>query len=140
VPDAGGAEEGLIGGLLGGALRVVFRLVSPDESATVQNGRFLLQVPAGALSYDARYSIAYSTIGAVEASLSPHGAVFDNPVELEIDLAGTSLANEPDVTLYWWDEDHEEWVDVGGSWDRNTQKLTSTLEHFSRYRPGRAGW
>jgi hypothetical protein len=94
----------------------------------------------GALPKATSYSMSYRITGPAQVDLGPHGAEFDVPVELSIDLSGSSLATAPDVTLYWWDEAHAQWVDVGGVWDAQSGTLTSELDHFSSYRPGRAGW
>lgn len=136
---ADGAELGLLDWLLR-VVRSVVRIVLPTQSAVLEENIYRLEVPVGALPRSAVYSMTYQAGGPAQVTLGPHGAEFQVPVELSIDLSETSLADAPDVTLYWWDEDNEEWVDVGGVWDPSTGVITSELEHFSRYRPGRAGW
>lgn len=141
-PESGSKSSGLLGGLARTLTRLVsiVEFVLPTESAVLESGRYLLSVPAGALDYPAEYRLEHAAGAVVQVDLFPHGAEFDNPVLLEIDLRGTSLAQYNDITLYWWDEVSGEWVDVGGAWDPASKTLSTELEHFSRYRPGRAGW
>lgn len=136
---AEGSELGLLDFLLR-LVQSVVRVVLPTQSAVLEGHIYRLEVPAGALPRSAVYSMTYQQSGPAEVNLGPHGAEFDVPVELSIDLSNTSLADAPDVTLFWWDENRGRWVDVGGVWDPSTETLTAELEHFSRYRPGRAGW
>ncbi|MCA9728273.1 MAG: hypothetical protein R3E12_07005 [Candidatus Eisenbacteria bacterium] len=141
TPDAGsdGTELGALD-LLSRVIQSVVEVVLPTESAVIESGIYRLEIPAGALPDPTTYSMQYRDRGPVEVELGPHGSVFDVPVQLSIDLSGSTLASGSDVSLYWWDEDHGQWVDVGGTWDPATSTLTASLAHFSRYRPGRAGW
>lgn len=136
---ADGTELGLLDWLLR-VVRSIVMIVLPNQSAVLEGDIYRLDIPKGALSRRAVYSMTYQASGPAQVTLGPHGAQFNVPVELSIDLSGTSLADAPDVTMFWWDEDHGVWVDVGGVWDPSTGTITSELEHFSRYRPGRAGW
>lgn len=141
--DAGRTQSSGLLGTVGRLLRGIVTLVEvvlTGEGGTLESGRFTLTVPPNALDYDAAYTMTYKTIGAVQVDLGPHGAEFDVPVTLTVDLGGTNLAGDDDVTLFWWDEASGTWVDVGGVWDPASNTLTTELEHFSRYRPGRAGW
>jgi len=136
---ADGSELGLLDFLLR-LVQTVVRIVLPTESAVLEGHIYRLEIPRGALPRSTVYSMTYQASGPVEVTLGPHGAQFAVPVELSIDLSKTSLAGAPDVTLFWWDESRSQWVDVGGVWDPRTNTLTTDLDHFSCYRPGRAGW
>lgn len=114
--------------------------IDPAKGGRLQSGRHTLDVPAGALPWTVPFTMDYYNRGVVSVELGPHGAQFDVPVTLTIDLHGTTARPSDDITLYWWDETNGVWVDVGGTWDPSTMTLTTQLDHFSCYRPGRAGW
>ena len=114
--------------------------IDPARGGRLQSGRHVLDVPAGALPWTVPFTMDYYNRGVVSLELGPHGAQFDVPVTLTIDLHGTTARPSDDITLYWWDEANGVWVDVGGTWDPSTMTLTTQLDHFSCYRPGRAGW
>jgi hypothetical protein len=144
VPAAGDSGSVTLGGRGRGRLvRVVEEeLILPALGGKVHAGRYELCVPPLALDTPAVYTIEYAEPGIVQVELGPHGAVF-NPnrkVKLDIDLTGTTADPDDVITLYWYDESTGQWVDVGGLWNPNTMTLKAELEHFSVYRPGRAGW
>ncbi|MEZ4652392.1 MAG: hypothetical protein R3E12_02000 [Candidatus Eisenbacteria bacterium] len=116
------------------------QLVNPGLGGEIDTGRYTLIVPPGALPSAALYTVDYKNAGIIEVELGPHGAQFNAPVTLRIDLTGTTASPNDDITLYWWDEDSFSWVDVGGTWDPATMTLTTQLDHFCTFRPGRAGW
>ncbi len=141
-PESGDASTGLfdrIRSITNSLIHLVVEII-PGDGGVLESGPFELIVPPGALDYVADYEMSHTRFGYVQVDLGPHGAEFDAPVTLNVDLSGTGLARYDDITLYWWDEDAEEWVDVGGTWDPDSNMLSTELEHFSRYRPGRAGW
>jgi hypothetical protein len=70
--------------------------------------------------------------------LEPHGIQFLAPVELEIDLSGTDFEPYTDWSIWWYLEDSGLWEDQGGVYDSG--KVRVSLDHFSRYSAGRAGW
>jgi hypothetical protein len=145
VPDQVSTPEGL-GDLLGGIVRGLFRVVKVVTDAlggTLELSRFKVVIPSGALE------TATETItlidrqaidGAVSCELLPHGISFERPVTLSMSLKGTNVDPNAAYTIYWYDEAAGRWVDIGATWDPNTQTVTAQLDHFSRYRAGRAGW
>ena len=77
--------------------------------------------------------------GSLECELEPHGLQFLSAVTLETDLNGTNYDDEHDDWTTWWmNENADAWQDQGGVFVSG--KIYSDLWHFSRYRPGRAGW
>ncbi len=114
--------------------------INPTKGGQLVSGRHQLTVPAGALPWTVPFTMDYQTTGIVRVELGPHGSRFDVPVTLKINLNDTSALPSDDITLYWWNEDDGEWVDVGGVWDPSTMTLTTELDPFSIYQPGRAGW
>lgn len=114
--------------------------INPSTGGQLVSGRQTLTIPPGALPWTVPFTMDYYTTGIVRVELGPHGAQFAVPVTLTFDLHGTSALPSDDITLYWWDQDNGEWVDVGGVWDPSTMTLTTELDHFSVYQPGRGGW
>jgi hypothetical protein len=70
--------------------------------------------------------------------LLPHGIKFDKPVTLTVDLSGTGIGPEEDATIYWFDPEARDWVDLEANWQWPIASIQ--LDHFSRYGSGRAGW
>jgi hypothetical protein len=114
--------------------------IDPAIGGRLHSGRHTLDVPPGALPWTVPFTMDYYNHGVVSVELGPDGAHFAVPLTLSIDLHGTTALPTDDITLYWWDEANGVWVDVGGTWDPSTMTLTTQLDHFSCYRPGRAGW
>jgi hypothetical protein len=128
------AEEGYVEGSA---------LVDAQFGGVVQAGRFKLLVPPGALAQDTEIVVRDVTAeegGIVTGELLPEGLTFLKPVYLQVDLEGTTAEGWSDANLFWYDPDTGQWVDQGGFYSPWTHKLWAPLEHFSRYRPGRAGW
>ncbi|MBK8231871.1 MAG: hypothetical protein IT349_18330 [Candidatus Eisenbacteria bacterium] len=133
VVDGGGAISNGSGS--GRAKKVKRQLVVAAQGGTIVNGRYSITVPPGALSYDTEYQVTDNNNGFVECDLSPHGAQFNAPVTLEIDLNGTT--GDSDCTVYWWNASTHTWVDMQGHVNPATNVLSVQLPHFSKYR---AGW
>lgn len=116
--------------------------IQPAVGGKLEAGRYSMTVPPYALNTVAVYTMEFTEPGIVEVQLGPHGAVFNEgrSVRLDIDLHGTDVGPDDDITLYWLDESTGQWVDVGGVWTPQTMTLKAELDHFSTYRPGRAGW
>lgn len=103
-------------------------------------GRVSVEIPKGALKKDTDITVCIITEGLefLDFELLPHGLQFNKPVTVRVNTHGLGLSADDDVTQYWWDEAALEFVDIGGQWNYPT--MTSTLDHFSKYRTGRAGW
>ncbi len=115
-------------------------LVSAKEGGVVSWGRFLLEIPAGALSEDTVVEISRPDPGFVMCELEPHGLEFDKPVILRIDYGGTAAeaaeASIPAFGIYWFDETSGTWVMVGDRIDADADRMEAELEHFSKYGSG----
>lgn len=137
-PTPASSSRGRSGpGTGGGGANIVRRVVRPDENVTLTTGRYSLAIPSGALYYTCIWGVVGTASGPIEVQLYPHGATFHNDVTMTIDLSGTSAEGQQNVWLYWYDDQHHSWVNVGGEWDPTTHQLVTPLHHFSRYR---AGW
>ncbi|MBU1699780.1 MAG: hypothetical protein KJ970_04660 [Candidatus Eisenbacteria bacterium] len=116
--------------------------IDPKVGGEYTQGRFTLTVPPGATGDTLNLTVKDLTSdrGQVIVELGPHGVEFDQRVTLTIDLSGTTLADYSDVTIYWYNEETGEWVDMNGTYDPMTRSVSAELEHFSLYGGGRAGW
>lgn len=134
---AGAIRNGNVGGL-GTVLVVESELVDPAIPATIENGRFTMKVPAGALDGVAVFKLTRDPAGyQVVCTLEPHATPFNTPVEVYFDLHGTDAALHENVRAQWYDESSGTWKDVPSVWDPKTQILIGYYEHFCS---GRAGW
>ncbi|MCA9727954.1 MAG: hypothetical protein KC729_09750 [Candidatus Eisenbacteria bacterium] len=115
------------------------RVVPSASGGELDFGIFHLSIPPGALATDTSYRLEVPEASSVRVNLYPHGAKFLKPVTITVDLSQATNVGD-DATLYWYDEDNGEWVNVGGTFDRQTRTLVTKLSHFSTYAPGRAGW
>ena len=113
----------------------VKRMIYAAQGGTIVNGRYTLIIPPNALDRDVEYELQDANNGYAEVDLAPHGAQFHVPVTLVMDLH-SSNANVF-TQLFWRDDDHHTWVPMGGVYNPSTQRLTTSLPHFSKYR---AGW
>ena len=117
------------------------RLIRARNGGEVQQGRFKVTIPPGALASDTYITIRDRSYWYVRCELEPHGIQFQQPVTLEIDLRGLSWAPYTDWSVFWH-EDDDTWVDQHGVFANG--RVSAQLWHFSEYAPGadrgRAGW
>lgn len=133
--SAGSLVGGVVFGGGPGSPVVVNTLILPQLGGVITNGRYTLIVPPGALSAPAVFTVQDNRNGYIEVELGPHGSVFNLPVTLVVNLAGTNA--DRNTKLYWWDDSNGMWVNMGGSTNPLTRTLIVPLPHFSKYR---AGW
>lgn len=114
--------------------------IDRDDGGTVLLDGIELVFPPKSLEHDTDITIVRypTTPDRVVFDLLPHGIEFEKPVTLTIDVALSELRPWDEVTIYWWDPDEKAWVDLEADW--NYPLVTVTLDHFSRYGTGRAGW
>jgi hypothetical protein len=116
-------------------------LILADLGGSVTAGRYSVVIPPGALDKDTTIRVkSLETPGVVKCQLFPHGLVFLKPVRLFMDLHGTDAQPGEDIDVFWFDPDHGQWVDIGGTFDSQTMLLWADLPHFSTYAGGRHGW
>lgn len=115
-------------------------VIDAKAGGQLQSGRVRLDFPPGALTEDTEITIVNLKRAdeKVYFELLPHGLQFQIPVSLTVYLGGTGVGPHDDLRQYWWDTNTGEWVDIGGAWQ--FPSLVTSLDHFSRYRTGRAGW
>ncbi|MEZ4651189.1 MAG: hypothetical protein R3E97_20845 [Candidatus Eisenbacteria bacterium] len=133
--------EGTTIGASGDGLEVLLtKTVSARRGGVVQVGRYKLTFPPNALAEDTEITIAQgvSTNLSTTFELLPHGIQFQEPVTLEVWLGDMLLSPTDDVRQYWWDETSNTYVDMEGTWSYPT--VSTPIEHFSKWKSGRAGW
>jgi hypothetical protein len=119
-----------------------------NTDAMVQNGRWRVEVPAGAIDGPARITITIPGAKgtACDLSIAPaeknHFAV---PVRLVADCHGVPPHKLMGYAIYWYNPDTQGWVKVPGSQvDLKKKTVSAPLEHFSIYAvgpaPGKPGW
>lgn len=114
--------------------------IDPSSGGAVEQSVFRLDVPAGALNSAATVQMTVESANQVKVHLGPDGLQFTEPAELFIDLSEIVGTLSGPYSMFWWDPDAEEWVNIGGDWDPETRILRAAIWHFSDYAPGRAGW
>lgn len=137
------------------ARKTVSARISGLLGGKMQCGRFFLVVEP--LSFLGDGTITMSTIDSTimicDVEISPASLNgFRKPVKLALDTTGLNVACDS-LTMYWYDPDRKDWVDMhveteleddpaflGLPFPSNMKGIAATLEHFSRYGGGKAGW
>jgi hypothetical protein len=156
TPGAAAQSSSLLGGLVGtvgtvvgGLVKLVVRTLDivGNIGGTLINGRFRVDVPAGAIDGNATISISTSAQSPeCQLDITPadrnHFAV---PVKLTIDCSSVSPTVLRNYVVLWWNPATSAWEAVPGSTvDLNKRTVSAPLQHFSRYSvgpaDGKAGW
>jgi hypothetical protein len=105
-----------------------------DEGGSLELNGFRVDIPAGALPYDALVTIDLPTdelLGKhLLAEFGPHGIQFNAPVRISFPLDGV-LLNGNAVEVTRWENDA--WTPLGGTVSGDGKTLSSTTPHFSTY-------
>ncbi|MHC4354831.1 MAG: hypothetical protein ACYS0H_19185 [Planctomycetota bacterium] len=115
----------------------VTKTISAVAGGTISNGRVTLEFPPHALEMDTEITIEMLNDGTLGVELGPHGTQFNHPVTMTMDLSGTTAeGHSSDTTTLWYNEDFDWWelIDKYPSGDSNV--LSASLEHFSKFRGG----
>lgn len=115
----------------------VFEWIDGAEGGTIENGRFSLNFAPGAFPGRIKIELIDTTEDYLKCELYPEGIYFNAPVVLTVDVAETT-GDDDMTTLYW--NDRGDWTDVGSWYSSGEHTVSTNLEHFSEYAPGRAGW
>jgi hypothetical protein len=163
APDAGTAapqsvamanrtaqSNGLIGDLVGGVVKLLVRVLNVVGSVggSLTNGRWRVDVPAGAFEGSATVSIGVESLASPScdleiAPLSKNN--FAKPVMLTANCSSVPDVLLRNYVILWWNPAARRWVEVSGSKVDLTRKTVSApLQHFSKYavgpKGGKAGW
>jgi hypothetical protein len=142
--------QGLIGSLVDGLLGLLVRTLNLVGSlgGSLANGRWRVDVPAGAVEGNATVSLGVpnSTSGECGLEIWPADKnSFQKPVTLTVDCRSVSSDRLRTYVIHWYNPSTRQWVPVQGSRvDLTTKTVSAPLLHFSRYAVGplgtKAGW
>ena len=140
----GTASQGVSRAGTVGALSVSSTVkIDGSRGGTVKAGRFSVKLPAGAFSGPATVTIsmADSTVMICNLSITPQSAnKFKSPAELTADLGSPSLTDASAFTMYWYDPVRLTWVNLFYKSKVAGSLISTSLDHFSTYAAGKAGW
>lgn len=111
------------------------KFVRASEGGYVELNGFRVDIPAGALPYDALITIDLPTdellAKHVIAEFGPHGIQFNTPVTISFPLQGVLLSGGEALTVGRWE--NNAWTRLGGTISADGMSLFSTTPHFSDY-------
>lgn len=114
--------------------------ITAAEGGSVQLNGFRVDIPAGALPYDALVTIDLPTdetlAKRVLAEFGPHGIQFNTPVSISFPLEGTLYTGGAMEVARWEDG---AWNRLGGGVSADGTRVTGTTPHFSAYATVSAG-
>ena len=117
--------------------------IDGSRGGTLRAGRFTVKIPAGAFSGPATVtvSMADSTVMICDLTIAPGSAnKFQVPAQLTADLSAPNITDATNFTMYWYDPAGKVWVNLFAKSTISGTNVTSSLEHFSTYAAGKAGW
>jgi len=139
-----------LGSILDPLVRLIFKFVNINGllGGTVANGRWRLDVPAGAIAGSATVGIGVpsaSSFGCQLEILPASMNHFSTPVRLTANCRDIDRDQLKDWVIWWFDPAAKKWVQVqGSSVDLTRGTVSAPLPHFSAYavgpRDGKAGW
>jgi hypothetical protein len=110
------------------------KFITAAQGGFVELHGFRVDIPAGALPYDAVVTIDLPTdVGLakrVMAEFGPHGVQFNTPVTLSFPLTGVSVGTGPLEVGRW---ENGGWTGLGGWLSTDGLRLHGTTPHFSTY-------
>ena len=136
----------IVDGLVGLLVRVL-NLVG-DLGGTLSNGRFRLDIPAHAISGNAKVALGVRSFSSPDCAieiLPQDKNHFDVPVTLTVDCRLVPRDRLAGYVILWYNPTTNAWVPVPGSTvDLTNKTVSAPLTHFSRYQvgtnDGKAGW
>ena len=117
--------------------------IDGEKGGALLCGRYSLKVPSGAFKGLGVITMTMrdSTVMVCNLSISPVSLNnFNTPVELTADLSSTNMLDASGCTNYWYDPTRTLWVSLIAKSRCSGSLITTTLDHFSTYGSGKAGW
>jgi hypothetical protein len=117
-------------------IELASQVIRNETGGEVSGGRYLLQVPAGAMPVEeAVFTISEVSPDMVMCDIEPHGIQFLVPVRIIIDCDGTTAEGQVmETRLVYFNEEMGWWELIpGGPWPEDPDKFCGFLDHFSRY-------
>ena len=139
------ARQDPLGGIVGALPRLVTRVtnLAGDLGAALENGRWSVDVPAGAIEGDARITItvAYSKSGECTMDVVPADKnKFDVPAIVTVSCPSLTDDQLSQSVIMEFDPVARRWFDVPGSKvDMSHRSVSAPVDHVARYTVGPAG-
>jgi hypothetical protein len=139
----------LIGGLVsvvGDVVNLVVRVLNLVGSlgGSLTNGRWRVDVPAGAVDGDATVTLGVPTTTSDNCQLEILPTTknhFATPARLTVTCPGVPSSALSNYTIFWLDPATRKWVPVESTVDLNAKTVSAPLQHFSTYCVGsKASW
>jgi hypothetical protein len=143
-PPSQGSQDPL-GGILGALPRLVTRVanLAGDLGASLENGRWSVDVPAGAIEGDARITIvvAYAKSGECSMEVVPADKnKFDVPAIVTVTCPSLTDDQLSQSVIMEFDPATRRWFDVPGSMvDMSHRNVSAPVDHVARDTVGPAG-
>lgn len=105
-----------------------------------QHGKSRLNFKSGDVSQNVLVTFSWESTGLLEggAEFSPHGTVFNNPVQIRLSYKDADLTgiNEEDIKIWYFNEEDGVWELIAGEVHSDDKFVQGYIEHFSRYAIG----
>ena len=131
----------------GGSTQNQGTLLTETLGGTVRNGRWRVEVPAGAVVGAARISVTPNSAhpGIVNLGIFPSEKnYFATPVLLVVDVRTVPTSKVRDWFISWYNPATRTWVRMPSTVDTRKKTISVSLSHFSTYcvgpAAGRSGW
>jgi len=148
TPSSDGSRT-LLGSILDPLVKLVFRVVQIPlgQSGSITNGRWRLDVPAGAIAGSATVGIGVQTPTAFSCRLDILPMTlnhFATPVTVTANCRDIDKDKLKDWTIWWFDPAQNQWVRIPSNVDLTNGTVSAQLPHCSYYAAGpsggKAGW
>jgi hypothetical protein len=128
---------------LGGGNSSVTKTIQASTGGTIVCGQYTLKIPAGALALNTQIKVSQVSATTMECSLEPTGLTFLRPVTLVFDYQDTDAEDNNDehdgsqtssaLSALWLNPSSSQWVNIGGTDNRQEEEFSVQLSHFSYY-------
>lgn len=108
--------------------------INSKTGGEVSNGLMRVVIPPEALEQATSISILRDADYAI-ADFGPDGTEFKDVVELRfcVEYLTLNTIAPHHLSIYWWNEEAEEWKKLDSVFDCKTREVVAMIEHFSRY-------
>ncbi len=119
--------------------------ITGDTGGSVAiSGSITVDIPPGAISGSLNVTVqeqsatspaGFTLLGHV-FEIGPTGTQFSKPVNITLHYNPADIptgVNETDINIYWYNEQTNSWVDMGGTVDTTAHTVTIQVTHLSKY-------
>lgn len=113
---------------------VAQKRMNPGIGGALEHCGHRMMVPPGALDQSKVMSIEVLSSNFIDVEFGPDGR-FLTPITVRLsykdaDLTGIDIDN---LTIAWYDEANDEWIDIGGIVNKARQYVEVHTDHFTQY-------